>query len=109
MKSVVLFSSGLDSTVNLYEARSVGEVVLAITFDYGQRSAVKETHFAAKQCEALCVPHKVMTLPWFSDFTDTSLVNRSALVPMGVDINSPAETSAAAKKVWVPNRNGIFL
>ena len=48
MKSVVLLSSGLDSTVNFYEALSHGEVKLALTFDYGQRAASKEVACSQK-------------------------------------------------------------
>ena len=108
---VVLLSGGLDSTVNLYEAHREHQIELALTFDYGLRAAQKEIELSQKICEMLGVPHKVIELPFFKDFTKTSLVNRSADVPTGVNCNiSDFKTSMkTAKLVWVPNRNGIFI
>ncbi len=111
LRSVVLLSSGLDSTVNLYEAKQVSEVALTITFDYGQRAAEREIESAAKISAKLSVPHKVLKLDWFKDFTQTSLVNRSADIPTSanVQIDDLEQSNVTAKAVWVPNRNGIFL
>lgn len=110
-RSVVLLSSGLDSTVNLYEAKQVSDVALTITFDYGQRAAEREIQSAAKLSYKLGVPHKVLRLDWFKDFTQTSLVNRSADIPTAqtVKIDDLKQSGETAKAVWVPNRNGIFL
>lgn len=109
-RSVVLLSSGLDSTVNLYEAKRESDVVLALTFDYGQRAAHNETESAKKIANKLNVPHKVLSLDWFREFTHSSLVNRSAEVPTAlVKIDDLARSNETAKAVWVPNRNGIFL
>jgi len=106
---IVLLSSGLDSTVNLYEAQRAGEVKLALTFDYGQRAAKKEIQNAAKTCQHLKIPHKVVTLPWLKEITQTSLVNTSESVPVGMDIDDQTQTEETARRVWVPNRNGVFL
>lgn len=110
-RSVVLLSSGLDSTVNLYEAKQRTEVVLALTFDYGQRAAPRETERARRLAEAVGVRHQVVSLPWFRDFTKTSLVDRAAEVPTQakVSIDDLKVSHETAKAVWVPNRNGIFL
>lgn len=110
MTSVVLLSSGLDSTVNLYEARERSDVRLAITFDYGQRAAAREIARAREMTSRLGIPHKAIELPWFRDFTKTSLVDRSQNVPTaGVEIDDLKKSFETAKAVWVPNRNGIFL
>lgn len=110
-KSVVLLSSGLDSTVNLFEAKTRSEVVLALTFDYGQRAAPREIARAGELAKFAGVPHKVIELPWFADFTKSSLVNRDATVPTksDVSIDDFNASTRTAKAVWVPNRNGIFL
>lgn len=107
----MLLSSGLDSTVNLYEARAKAKVVLALTFDYGQRAAARETERAAKIAELAGIPHRVVALPWFKDFTATSLIDKRTEVPVGtqVSIDDLKVSQATAKAVWVPNRNGIFL
>jgi 7-cyano-7-deazaguanine synthase len=110
-RSLVLLSSGLDSTVNLFEAAAQSQVVLALTFDYGQRAAPRERAQAAKLAAHLGVPHKVVELPWFKDFTRTALVERSASVPVKdkVSIDDFKASTETAKAVWVPNRNGILL
>jgi 7-cyano-7-deazaguanine synthase len=110
-RSVVLLSSGLDSTVNLFEALERSEVVLALTFDYGQRAAPKERERAAELAKRTGVPHKLVELPWFTDFTRTSLVNRGTDIPVrgSVSIDDLRTSEETAKAVWVPNRNGIFL
>ena len=111
MKSVVLLSSGLDSTVNLYEAQKTGEVVLALTFDYGQRAAAKEIQSSKALCKKLGIPHKVVNLDFFKDFGQSSLVDTSKQLPLNddVSIDDLKVSQASAKSVWVPNRNGIFL
>lgn len=110
MKSVVLLSSGLDSTVNLFQAKKESEVLLALTFDYGQRAAAREIERSAKIAKLAGVKHHVVALPWFRDFTKTSLVDASMEVPTtAVSIDSLEVSRETAKAVWVPNRNGIFL
>ncbi len=109
-RSVVLLSAGLDSTVNLYRAREESEVVMALTFDYGQRAAAREVEHAAKLARAIGTRHHVMALPWFRDFTKTALVDSDQEVPTtSVSIDDFNASTHSAKAVWVPNRNGIFL
>lgn len=111
MKSVVLLSAGLDSTVNLYEAQKRGEVVLALTFGYGQRAAAREVEMAKRLTADLKIPHRVLELPFFKDFGQSSLVDTRKALPKGdeVSIDDLNVSQATAKSVWVPNRNGIFL
>jgi 7-cyano-7-deazaguanine synthase len=87
------------------------EVTLAITFDYGQRAAPRESERAKAICARLGVAHKSLELPFFASFTRTALVDKSAEVPTGaaVRIDDLAASQRAAQAVWVPNRNGIFL
>lgn len=108
--AVVLLSAGLDSTFNLYKARSDFDVRLALTFNYGQRAAAREVVRAAKLAALVGVPHQVIDVTWFKEFTQTSLVGDAA-VPSGSDvaIDSAERSVETAKAVWVPNRNGIFL
>lgn len=110
-RSVVLLSGGLDSTINLYEARLKSTVVCALTFDYGQRAAAREREMARRHCDALSIRHEIIELPFFSRFTRTSLVDREATVPTGHDVSIDDMTASerSAKAVWVPNRNGILL
>lgn len=109
-KAVVLLSSGLDSSFNLFKAREKYDVVLALTFNYSQRAMRKEVECAKNLAAQIGVPHKVIDISWFKDFTSTSLVS-GAEIPVGkdVEIDSMARSLETAKSVWVPNRNGIFL
>jgi 7-cyano-7-deazaguanine synthase len=110
-RSVVLLSSGLDSTVNLYEAREQSHVVAALTFNYGQRAALQEIKHARAICNEVDVRHIVVDVPFFSEFTRTALVNRESKVPVQdeVGIDDLGKSQQTAVRVWVPNRNGILL
>ncbi|MBL7686978.1 MAG: 7-cyano-7-deazaguanine synthase QueC [Bdellovibrionaceae bacterium] len=110
-KSVVLLSAGLDSSVNFLWALRESEVVLALTFDYGQRAREKEIAAARQLAAKFKVPHRVIQLPFFGDFTATSLVNTAADIPREsqVSIDDYQTSVQTAAMVWVPNRNGIFL
>lgn len=111
MKSVILLSAGLDSTVNLYQAVKLGTVRLAITFDYGQRAAERESQSAAKITQQLAVEHLILKLPFFKDFGRSSLLDKRVPLPkaLDVEIDNIEKSKRSAKAVWVPNRNGIFL
>jgi 7-cyano-7-deazaguanine synthase len=103
VKAVAVLSGGLDSTVSLAAAVRKLDVVLALTFDYGQRAAKREREAAAKIAGRYRIPHRVIAIPWLARITRTALVDRAARLPRN-------EMSArSAKAVWVPNRNGVFL
>lgn len=109
--SVVLLSSGLDSTVNLFMAHHSGKVELALTFNYGQRAAEKEIEKSRQLCHYLNIPHKVIDVTWITELGKSALIDQSKAIPQGeqVQIDSIEQSSVTAKSVWVPNRNGIFL
>jgi len=111
MKSVVLLSSGLDSTVNLFEAHQKTEIVLVLTFNYGQRAVLKEIDRAQKLCKLLKLKHQVIDITWFSGVGKSSLIDKSKTVPTGqsVSIDNFKVSTETASSVWVPNRNGVFL
>lgn len=99
-KSIILLSGGLDSVVSLGLCKEKYNISLALTFDYGQKSAVQEIEASKQICDYYKIEHKVIKLDWLKDVTHTSLVS-DAEVPDGIQ-----ETS---NSVWVPNRNGLFL
>lgn len=109
--AVVLLSSGLDSTVNLYLAKRDLTVKRVLTFDYGQRAARREIEQSAKICSQLNLEHQIIELKWLGQMTNTSLVNTALEVPTGlnVKIDDHNQSLSTAKAVWVPNRNGVFL
>lgn len=102
-KSIILLSGGLDSLVCLGLCREKYNIELALTFDYGQKSAAKEISSSKALCDYYKISHKVIKLDWLQEITKTALVSNKD-VPEGID--NPEQS---AKAVWVPNRNGLFL
>jgi len=117
--SIVLLSAGLDSAVNLKRALDEGGVAAALTFDYGQRAARQETRSSRAMSARLRFRHEVITLPWLARITRQTaggqarcalVARREALPhPNEADLDDPAAAAKSASRVWVPNRNGVFL
>lgn len=101
-KSIILLSGGLDSVVSLALTK---DVTLALTFDYGQKSAAKEIEASSKIAKHYGLEHKVIKLDWLKNITHTALCSDEE-VPTGDALKNEEES---AKSVWVPNRNGLFL
>lgn len=111
MKSaVVILSGGLDSSANLAIGKDELNIKMAITFDYGQRAAIKEVKASAALSAHYGVKHKVLSIPWVGEFGKSALIDKSLAVPTNeVKIDDTTASVQTASKVWVPNRNGIFL
>ncbi|PWU21243.1 MAG: 7-cyano-7-deazaguanine synthase QueC [Bdellovibrio sp.] len=110
-KSVVLLSGGLDSTVNLYDARVSTQVVLALTFDYGQKAAAAELRSAKRICDTLGIPHRILQIPFVREWGTSSLIDEKSQIPRATEvaIDDLAISRNTARSVWVPNRNGILM
>jgi len=108
MKSIILLSAGLDSLVCLGLKKN--SINLALTFDYGQKSAKKEIESSKKLCEYYNITHKVIKLDFLKEITNTSLVSKKTIPKMDIESLDKEEICKdSAKSVWVPNRNGLFL
>jgi 7-cyano-7-deazaguanine synthase len=103
MKTVAIFSGGLDSTVMLHQLLSAGDEVLALSVDYGQRHR-RELEYAQRIAADL-------RLRW-------QLADLSAIRPLlagssqtSDDVPVPHGHYAAEnmKQTVVPNRNMIML
>ena len=108
-KGIVLLSGGLDSTVSIASLLNDVRFELALTFDYGQKSAQKEAAAARKIANHYGIEHKVIKLDWLAEITKTSLVEGE--IPM-IDmrqLDNISVTKESCKDVWVPNRNGLFI
>lgn len=105
IKSIILLSAGLDSLVSLGLTKDKLNITLALTFDYGQKSAQDEINASEKICKYYNIEHKVIKLDFLKEITQTSIVSDKNL-PSGHELDNPQES---AKSVWVPNRNGLFL
>lgn len=102
-RSIVLLSGGLDSTTVLALAREQTEVVMALSFDYGQRHK-RELEFAAIQAYHYDLPHKVINLQ-----SVTELFKGSALTDQAVDVPQGHYAKETMAATIVPNRNSIML
>ena len=111
MKSIVLLSGGLDSTVALAAAMQSSPIFLALTFDYGQRAARKEVAAAAALASHYGLKHRIIPVDFLAEITTTSLINRAESVPeLTIEkLDDKNITCETADKVWVPNRNGVFI
>ncbi|MGE9296352.1 MAG: 7-cyano-7-deazaguanine synthase QueC [Puniceicoccales bacterium] len=103
MKSVIIYSGGLDSTVLLYHLREAGAELAALSVNYGQRHA-REIDCARRFCAELGIEHREADLRSLAPLLgDNSLTDRDVAVPHG------HYTEATMKATVVPNRNMIML
>lgn len=103
MKTVLIYSGGLDSTVLLYDLVAAGDLVRALSIDYGQRHAT-ELDAARKITAGLGVPHRFVTVGALADLLATSSQTNGA-----IDVPEGHYTADTMKQTVVPNRNMIML
>lgn len=103
MKTVVLLSGGMDSTVAFYEILRSHEVVAALSFDYGSKHNAKEIPFAKLHADRHGVPHTVIPLGFMNEHFASDLLQSGGEIPDG----HYAEDNM--KRTVVPFRNGIML
>ncbi|MHA1821877.1 MAG: 7-cyano-7-deazaguanine synthase QueC [Promethearchaeota archaeon] len=102
--AVLILSGGLDSTTLLYDLISQGKKVYAISFNYGQKHN-KELEFAAKTCQKLNVPHKIVDL---TGLQKANIFGKSSLTS-DTEIPEGHYQEESMKSTVVPNRNMIML
>lgn len=105
MKTIVLFSGGIDSTVALAMAIQQGRQCHAVSFDYGQRHRL-ELECAKAIAAHYNVPHLVIKIDP-APFATSSLVN--AALTIAQDRSVAEITVAGTPNTYVPGRNTLFL
>ena len=103
MKSLVVHSGGMDSTVLLYQLLQAGDEVKALSINYGQRHS-RELEAARAVCAELGVEHRVADLSGLSD-----LLAGSALTSSDIEVPEGHYAEDNMKATVVPNRNMILL
>lgn len=103
-KAVVILSGGMDSTLSSYIAKNSGYELIAVHFNYGQRTQDRELKAFRDICNELNVLEKYeIDIPFFKQLGANALTDSSIEVP----------TSGVEKGIvpitYVPFRNGIFL
>lgn len=101
-KVVVIYSGGMDSFTVLNKALEQGHEVSALSFNYGQRH-VRELDVAAKVCDELSIPHKVV------DITAINTLLAGSSLTDDIEIPEGHYEESSMKSTVVPNRNMILL
>ena len=104
MKSIVILSGGLDSTVCTGLAAQAADDLVALTFDYGQRHRI-ELQRAALVAMHYGAEHVVVRLD-ASQWGGSALTDVSIAVP---DASTQAGSAPQIPVTYVPARNLIFL
>jgi len=103
VKSIVVHSGGMDSSVLLYQLVQAGDEVKTISIDYGQRHK-KEIIQAKEMAKSLGIDHQV------ADLTSiTHLLSGSALTSPDIEVPEGHYAEDNMKATVVPNRNMILL
>ncbi len=102
-KAVCIISGGMDSAVAAKIAKDDGYEVVAVHFNYGQRTQGKELEAFRSVSDALGVVQKYeIDLPFFTNVGGSALTDKGIAVPIGgIEEGVPV--------TYVPFRNGIFL
>ncbi len=102
-KAVCVMSGGMDSTLSAYMMKKEGYEIVAVHFNYDQRTQTKELECFYKICDDLDVSNKyVLDLDFFKQLGASALTDKSIEVPTGgIEEGVPI--------TYVPFRNGIFL
>src|SRR4051812_40584783 len=100
MRTIVILSGGLDSTVCLAEAVAAGDAVIALSVDYGQRHAVE-----LARARAIAAHYG---LEHIEQRLDLSAWGGSALTDASIEVPT-ARDNEGIPVTYVPGRNLIFL
>jgi 7-cyano-7-deazaguanine synthase len=116
MKTVLVFSGGMDSTTLLYKLLRDGDAVECVSFDYGQRHK-KELECAKGVCKMLAakgalptgrqekVSHEIVDIRSAAKI----LMGGSALTSAKIAVPEGHYKAKTMKSTVVPNRNMVFL
>lgn len=102
-KAICILSGGMDSTLASYIAKNDGYEIIAVHFNYGQRTEKRELQAFRNICEDLKISEKYeIDIPFFTQIGASALTDDSIDIPIdGVEEGVPV--------TYVPFRNGIFL
>ena len=101
--AVCIISGGMDSALSAKIAQNDGYEIVALHFNYGQRTQKKELEAFRKVAKSVnAIESYEIDLPFFEQIGASALTDKSIEVPThGVEEGVPV--------TYVPFRNGIFL
>lgn len=101
--AVCIISGGMDSALSARIAQNEGYEIVALHFNYGQRTQEKEKACFFKVADAVnAIKRYDIDLPFFEQIGASALIDTAIKVPMG-------GVEAGVPVTYVPFRNGIFL
>lgn len=102
-KALCIISGGMDSTLAAFMSKAEGYEIIAVHFNYGQRTQSKELQSFRAITQALDVhnPYEI-DLDFFTQIGASALTDDSIDVPVG-------GLQEGVPVTYVPFRNGIFL
>ena len=102
-KAICILSGGMDSTLASYIAKEDGYEIIAVHFNYGQRTEKRELEAFRNICSDLKIKEKYeIDIPFFTQIGASALTDDSIDIPVdGVETGVPI--------TYVPFRNGIFI
>lgn len=102
-KAICILSGGMDSTLASYIAKNEGYEIIAVHFNYGQRTQDRELKAFRDICDDLRILEKYeIDIPFFTQIGASALTDKNIDVPTG-------GIEAGVPITYVPFRNGIFL
>ena len=102
-KAVCIISGGMDSALSAKIAQKEGYEIIAIHFNYGQRTEARELQAFRLIAEELRAKERYeIDLPFFGQIGASALTDHSIEVPTG-------GLEPGVPVTYVPFRNGIFL
>jgi 7-cyano-7-deazaguanine synthase len=102
-QAVCIVSGGMDSALSAKIAQNAGYEIIAVHFNYGQRTERKELLCYRKIIDALNVADSYeIDLPFFEQIGASALTDKNIDVPTG-------GLEEGVPVTYVPFRNGIFL
>ena len=102
-KAICILSGGMDSSLASYMAKNDGYEIIAVHFNYGQRTQDRELKAFRDICADLEILEKYeIDIPFFTQIGASALTDKNIDVPTG-------GIEAGVPITYVPFRNGIFL
>ena len=102
-KAICILSGGMYSTLASYMAKNDEYEIIAVHFNYGQRTQDRELKAFRDICDDLKILEKYeIDIPFFTQIGASALTDKTIDVPTG-------GIEAGVPITYVPFRNGIFL
>ncbi len=103
MKTVLIYSGGLDSTVLLHKLFAEKSIAEAISVNYGQKQKI-ELDYAKKNCTKLDIKHSIADLSNLAE-----IFGANALTSKDVNVPNAEYAKDNMSQTVVPNRNMLLL